>query len=296
MTSVVCWLSNENPEFKTLWIASDSLISDESPSGSGSRPMLDVVSKISSVPVKIRTDPFLPFCEIYSVGFAFAGSTLVAMATKDTFTLLLGSLQALKPDINMAEDLPSLKEVAGFACEIFRAVLDSFLKNTLEIRPASEILIFGYCHKANDFECYKISHKKNAVTSEIIKMPLLRDDGEFSPVIIGDRVSEVEGLINQKRSQLSGINRERAPMFVLAEFISSAEKTSIGGHLQIAHCNSINGVQMYGTMDDNFKTFYNGYNPNKVLHDGRQVVKTLGNFLIAPPVLYYQADIHTFRS
>lgn len=282
MTSVVCWLANENPEYQTLWIAADSLISGTHPSGNPN-PMLDIMSKISSIPIKIDVPSSLKPLEVSNVGFAFAGSTLVASATKDTFTFLLSSLQPMSHE----EILPSLQEIANLAFEVFIGVLDSFLKNTSEIQPSCEILIFGYCHSTEDFGCYKISHKVRSPTSTMEKMPLLRTEDEFLPIIIGDKIDTVENLINQKRESLTGIERERAPMYSLIEIINSSEQQTIGGQLQIARCIPTTGVTVFGTMNKSLENYYYGYNPHTLLSDGRQVLKTLGNFIISPSTLYF---------
>jgi hypothetical protein len=118
------------------------------------------------------------------------------------------------------------------------------------------------------------------------EMPLLRTENEFLPIIIGDKLDEVENLINQKRESLTGIERERAPIYSLIEIIKSSEQQTIGGQLQIARCIPITGVTVYGTMNKYLENYYYGYNPHTLLSDGRQVLKTLGNFIISPPTLY----------
>lgn len=282
MTSVVCWLANEEPKYQTLWVAADSLISSTSLSGSPA-PMLDIMSKISSIPIKVTFmySDKVPLQDS-NIGFAFAGSSLVASATKDTLALLLSSLCPL--DLNPR--FPSLREIVDLAFEVFIGVLDSFLKNTFEIQPSCEILIFGYCNSAKEFGCYKISHQTRSPNSRMEKMPLLRNDDEFLPIIIGDKIEEVKKLISQKRDSLTGLGRERAPMYALIEMITSSEQQTIGGQLQLACCNPVIGTTIYGIMSKALENYYYGYNPHTRLSDGRQLLKTLGGFIISPPVLY----------
>jgi hypothetical protein len=280
MTSVVCW---NNKERNGLWVVSDSRISNTT-NNHNSR-LTDYFSKIHEIPLRFKYSQ-LPLCNYFgSIGFAFAGSTIIAQTVKDTLITLLGSLQTLK-EIPYEELLqkyqksepfpipdnanyPSLREISNLTYDIITQALNNY-----EAATKGEILLFGYCKNNNQLKAFSLKFYKRSMQDQHCLKPVDIDLSE--PYIFGDRVEDVKNNIS-----LYGED-SRAPLKGLAKTIRDAGYVgSVGGHLQLAISNDIL-FQIYGIANSSKDFIYSGY---KLIDGDEMEVKMLGDFLIAPSTM-----------
>lgn len=282
MTSVVCW---KNEQENGLWVVSDSRISNYSNSGENNTLLTDYFSKIHEIPLRFKYSQF-PLCNyLGSIGFAFAGSTLIAQTVKDTLITLLGSLQTIQeiprdvllekyikkepfpiPEIN---NYPSLMEISNLAYDIISQALNSY-----EATTQGEVLLFGYCKNNNQLKAFSLKFYKRSIEDQQCLTPIEIDLSK--PYIFGDKVEDVKNNIG-----LYGAD-SRAPLKGLAKTIRDAGYVgSVGGNLQLAISNNVI-FQIYGIANSNKDFIYSGYK----LVDGEEMeIKMLGDFLISPSTM-----------
>ncbi|TLS80661.1 hypothetical protein [Photobacterium damselae] len=229
MTSIVIWKNDE--ESGALWACSDSRITQSN------SKMMDSCSKIFTIPVicHIKNDVHrLNPIYITSIGFAFAGGTLINQNVKDFLSVALSSLLSVT-DVtdkqSLFNNLPSIHDIASKSVAIAKSLMlevgQSFPRNTL-----FEYSIFGYCHKKGDYVAYHVCHKDGRGNVEIEESNIY--DG--NQLIMGDKTRDVLNYIEifRESSIPNSLAWWRAPLKALKKIVENDEVETIGGWLQIA--------------------------------------------------------------
>lgn len=248
MTAILSWLikdKDDNPFFMTV---GDTKISQMD----GLKTLTLEGAKILELVIKCK-DLSTPQQFVYhnsSIGFAFAGSSLVALNTYTLLQSIFSNIGGLSKTNNLP-DFPSLADIA-------KKALEFYFKS---IRSNCEIILFGFCPKHNSPHIATISSflEDGKITTTVnIKNEFAK---EVSVVHIGDKRDEI--LINiEKRLRdevLFSTNYWRTPAMVLEELINQGKYDTIGGNLQIvtvhfdkfsmfSHLISKNGDARFGEM------------------------------------------------
>lgn len=221
MTCIIAWKNNENNK-PSIWMVGDTKISN------GSNTITNEGSKILDIDLKVKDISSVNQITYYksTIGFAFAGSSLIAYNVLNASKYFLGNIGGLKSK----EQLPCLQSVAEKVAKIL-------IFYTKSIQSQSEIFITGKCPVKNELELYKIKLEKdsneifNAVTNRL-------EMNKTSFHFLGDKQSEMKTEVIKMSGYLSKKNsekhtRERAPLYALQKVIKDKKFNSIGGNLQL---------------------------------------------------------------
>jgi hypothetical protein len=227
MTAIAIWRNDESPENPSLWAAADSRVSGVD----GNLLITDAV-KILSLPIICRRPgPSGFFTETYFVhtlGYCFAGSTLVGQNAYLGLAPLLSNLHSTTSYI------PSMDDIA-------RQIL-AYLKATFEdYRPIGaqqslfEVAVFGYCYRTQQL---KIFHFRPRLVQDVYEVVLEphHDLRTHDFVYLGSNGAALRKEITNAFNGVAEPARpiSRAPRFVIQDHIASDESPTIGGDLQLA--------------------------------------------------------------
>jgi len=222
MTAILSWFNKENGTSPYIITVGDTKIS-------GTEGTLTLEgAKVLELPIKCK-DLTTPLQEIYfssSIGFAFAGSTLIGLNVYCYLQTVLSNLGGLKQNNN----LPDYKSIADKAKEVL-------LLYTTSVRSVSELMLFGFCPKyKTPFICtIKPKSTENGIDYDIEIKEQFSD--KVDVLLIGDKKKEIKEMIDNKLATEATphpLNYWRAPARVLREIIERNEFDTIGGNLQLA--------------------------------------------------------------
>ncbi|UAN48161.1 hypothetical protein KGP17_11835 [Serratia sp. JSRIV001] len=255
MTSVVCWLNNDE-YFPGIWAVSDSRVS------SNGGVMTDSLQKLFAIPLNLYGEDDLILKQnpkkILNVGFGFAGSTLIGSSVKEILTICLDNLSEIAyydkagtVDVSIDKRTPSIEEIALLTGRIAK----NYLLSMGFCYPKSarcEMVIFGYCPKEKTNRIFLI--KNSPARPEVI---LVEEQavGEDTYVILGDKKNEVYEMISKKNEicKLTPFDQGRGPIVALQQIIKDEAVTTIGGHVQICITTSSMARIMYVSILSEFK-------------------------------------------
>lgn len=223
MTLVATWCNYENADAPSLWVASDSRISE------GESLLIDEGIKVYEVPVVCRVpgpDGFFDQTALAtSIGIAGAGSSLVFQHVAGSLIPMLGNLVSSRPGVPSVADLANL---VGRVTTVYVRSLGSR-------RPAGAritMIVAGESF-AGEAEAYRL-------------FPQVGIDGlvEFPPErlalghgivhFIGDRIGEAEARLSEIAARDEpGASCNRAALNVIRGLIDDPDAPSIGGDVQI---------------------------------------------------------------
>ncbi len=209
MTAVVVWKEVPPSGDPFLWVAADSLVSDSS-----GKQLLGDAAKVFTLTVEIRTPDPNGFFGVnsfrHSLGYAFAGSTLVGQNSYLAINPLLASL------VSSQAYIPSFDEISDFIHRYLATTYDD-LKLTLAERANFAVLVFGWCPRDCELRCTRFvlaSNQNNGstVASERVDFAL-----PTSFAYIGDQVKEASELITTgfEEPEKPGFPTARAPRRIL---------------------------------------------------------------------------------
>ncbi|WP_137679409.1 hypothetical protein [Aurantiacibacter suaedae] len=227
MTAIAIWRNDEVEGNPSLWAAADSRVS-----GVNGHLLIEDAVKIFSLPVICRRPgPNGFFSETYFVhtlGYCFAGSTLMGQNT------YLGLVPLLSNLLSATSYIPSIEDIAG---QIF-----AYLKVTFgDYRPIGaqqslfEVAIFGYCHRTHQLEIYQI---RPELVEDVYEVTL-KAHQNLQPhhfLYLGDDGATLRNEISNAFNCGSrpGHPISRAPRFVIQDRIANDESPTIGGDLQLS--------------------------------------------------------------
>ncbi|MCH2054728.1 hypothetical protein [Acinetobacter pittii] len=295
MTSVVIWLNKERDQ-KVLWGVADTRITNSSSDGSASR-ILDTYPKIFELPIKVSADlARVRYSRIHSYGIAFAGSTLLASATKEIVTFLCSNLSLNTPlnfdePINLLKaltfsiqetnefneslrnQLPALSEFVETIKNVLNQVVESYIKN----QPYSdfknlEFCIFGYCLQLKKFCAYTLTcimfedkdeeDKPFKNYSINITSKIFDENSEnLEFILLGDRKELISSLIEEKKQELESsrvYQYWRTPCYVMEDIIDEDYLLTIGSSAQLLKVNDRDALSV-GISTKNTQMNYYGF-------------------------------------
>lgn len=222
MTIVVLWYRKK---FGQLWCVSDSRLT------SGPATLTDNGAKILPIPVACRHQELGARYVMHShftLGFAFAGSSLTALNTHaigSACTQNLASARGvLKP--------PSVESIAA----LFKSVAEHTVRDaaarlpsveTAALRYFFEAMIFGYCRVTKAFKAFAIAPNKTDGSFGMVQAELILADHNYHPM--GSAAQDFVHLSGELETK----GGDTGVMITLAEMLKREERTDIGGHFQI---------------------------------------------------------------
>jgi len=219
MTLIACW-----SEPAGLKCASDSRLTrnDES-------VLTEAGGKLFTIPVKCKYlveegkwgNDFS-----YTLGFAFAGSTLLANNTHALASTLTQQLTSKETG-----DVPSAKTVANIYCFVAEYVIkDRNMREHTAGRLYFEALIFGYCPVEKTFVCHCIKHEITD-NSFSMKVESWHEKGPFMGTI-GDSSARANFITKVYRKNAAGNHPD--PLHTFRDVIEDENISTVGGAVQVA--------------------------------------------------------------
>jgi hypothetical protein len=226
MTLASVWCSHERPEAPTLWMASDSRISD------GAGTVIDEGIKLYEVPVVCRQpgpDGFFdrPYFAT-AIGMVGAGGSLVYQHVYGTLVPVLGNL------IGNGEGIPSTADLAG----LVGRTTATYVRSLGHVRPneaARITILLGGHTPGKRPEAYRLS-------------PRVGEEGmvEFpaEPLHLGPRDVHFIGAHTDEAYRIHselvernepGASSDRAALNVIRALINDPSARTIGGEVQVGH-------------------------------------------------------------
>lgn len=146
MTIVLAW---ERPNFGDICAIADSRVSD------AEGPILNSAPKLFPLEINVHVEakrkPRIAFR--HSVGFAYAGSSIVAQSV---YAFASASLKDLF--LKRGGSVPSLKNIAEAVGDIAEKYVEEVWgKYYPDNRGRAEFFIFGYCKRSNKLQIFKIT-------------------------------------------------------------------------------------------------------------------------------------------
>jgi hypothetical protein len=231
MTSIVCWASRDW-FFEGVWSISDSRVT-----GNGG-VLTDNCPKLFSIEANVVQSGDL-FNEqpqrILSLGFGFAGGTLLGMNVKEMLSTILARLSPVsyydEPNYPFSKRIPTIEEIARLAARLAQRYVLS-IGALVPLGARTEMVLFGYCVQTGRNRLFKISTAPASPTEVAVEECSL---DEQSYVVIGDQPGEIRALIDEVRERFDvrSANWRRAPIIVMANLLRSGEINSIGGYMQL---------------------------------------------------------------
>lgn len=227
MTAIAIWRNDENEGYPSLWAAADSRVS-----GADGNLIISDAVKILSLPIMCRRPrPNGFFSEAYfihTLGYCFAGSTLMGQNAYLSLTPLLSNL------VSATSYIPSMEDIA---CQIL-----AYLKVTFQDYAAVgahqsffEVAVFGHCQKTQRLEIFHFYPKLIDNIYEIT-LESYQNLHAHDFVYLGNDSTALRAEITNafNGEPQPGRPVSRAPRFVIQDRIENDESPTIGGDLQIA--------------------------------------------------------------
>ncbi len=233
MTLAAVWANYEVEAAPTLWMATDSRISDD-----GGR-LIDEGIKLYELPyicLRPGESGFFdtPFFAS-SIGMAAAGGSLVYQHVYGTAVPLLSHL------IGTGVAKPSLADVADLLGRITTTYVRSLGQRRSDAMRVT-ILLGGQLPN-NRPEAYKLSaelDRDQLVHFPPVPLDLARGSVHF----IGDHLNAADVLLTEVAARdQPGAPRERAALNVIRRLIDDPELDTIGGDIQIGYTTSVGGFR-----------------------------------------------------
>jgi len=217
MTLVASWMNLERLHAPELWtIADTKIITNET-------ILTEEGAKLLELPIVCRnvSMPSQPIYYRSSIGFAYAGSSLVGFNVHAMLTSILSNLGSAN---NKLPDYVSIAEKTRVIA----------MKYSESIRDLTEICLHGFCPKSKQPFIVTIKGSKDPKLYYNITSTELRSD--MACTYIGDskgseRMAEI---VEYRLSKLSDLKEYwRTPVYALKELIENREFTTIGGGVQL---------------------------------------------------------------
>lgn len=225
MTLVISWIKHTPPSpIPQIWAISDGKIMKDEKS-----TLTLEGTKILEIPVKITHLAGLPPREIYyrsSIGFAYAGSSLVGL---NTFATLSDIFNNLGGDKNK-NDLPSYIDITEKA----KIVLKRY---SVEILSGCEICLFGFCPKTKQPFISRISTKLPFTPDMNLDTETIYGNvSHLKYILLGDKKEEIITGINTSTvyKQPTESGHWKIPLAAFYIVLKSKEYQTIGGGAQLA--------------------------------------------------------------
>lgn len=237
MTAIAIWRNDEVAGNPSLWVVADSKVS-----GSGGQQLIKDAVKVMSLPIICRgpdADGFFSDAYfVHTLGYCFAGSTLMGQNTFLGLSMLLSNLMSTTTYIPSMEDIA--RQILAYLKVSFRDYSSIAAEQSL-----FETALFGYCHRTRQLEIFVFRPKLVNSVFEV-SIEAFQDLRTHDFVYLGDDKAAIRQEIAEAFAgqAVPGRPIERAPRFVIQDRIASGESPTIGGDLQLAIANRF-GLQPY---------------------------------------------------
>ena len=227
MTAIAIWRNDEVAGNPSLWAAADSKVSY-----SNGKQLIGDAVKVMSLPIICRRPDkdgfFSDAYFVHTLGYCFAGSTLLGQNTYIALSMILSNLKS------ETSYVPSIKEIA---CQILAYLKATFSDYSSIVGEQSlfKTALFGYCHKTQQLEIFVFSPKLvNAVYE--VGITAYQDLRTHEFVYLGDNEKNLQREITDAfaHEAVPGRPIARAPRYVIQKHIACDKSPTIGGDLQLA--------------------------------------------------------------
>jgi hypothetical protein len=226
MTLAAVWCSYETPGSPTLWMASDSRISD------ARGRVIDEGIKLYEVPVVCRRPNATGFFDVpyiaSAIGMVGAGGSLVYQHVYGTLVPVLGNL------IHPEGAVPSTQDLAS----VVDRVTTTYVRSLGQVRPDEAMritILVGGQTPGRPPEAYRLAPRIGA--EGMVEYP--PESLTLSPTdvhFIGSHIDQAQALWEEfvERDE-PGASRHRAALNVIRALIDDPQAETIGGEVQIGH-------------------------------------------------------------
>jgi len=237
MTAIAIWRNDEVAANPSLWVVADSKVS-----GSGGQLLIGDAVKVMSLPIICRrpgADGFFSDAYfVHTLGYCFAGSTLMGQNTYLGLSMLLSNL------MSTTSYIPSIEDIAHQILAYLKVSFRDYSSIAAE-QSLFETALFGYCHWTRRLEIFVFSPKLAEGVFEV-SIKAFQDLHTHDFVYLGDYKAALQQEISEAFAgeDVPGRPIAHAPRFVIQDRIASDESPTIGGDLQLAIADRF-GLQPY---------------------------------------------------
>lgn len=224
MTIIVSWFNRT-----ALYVVADSRLFDTE----RHQPLLDCGAKLFSIRLvcveRHSTSNNIQGKIFYTdnIGFAFAGSSLIALNLQAFLSYSLGNI------INFVNSRPPLlAEVARHCAAVFKRLLMKYKESPggVNLKPC-EVSIFGNCPQTGQCQLFHITVEENTLEATNLKVVEVDfSESEFVH-IMGNHQKEIKNLIHEYRAK--NMHREDVPQQIIEKIIQEETFPTIGGEIQL---------------------------------------------------------------
>src|SRR5690606_2128125 len=198
MTLIASWVNNEDRNNPSIWTLGDTKVSsvdgEETLSLEHGKVFeLQIICANSGLPPSPSNRVFQ-----HSIGFAYAGSSLVGLNSYATLNTILSNISTID------KLPPSLEEICETVSKIIRYYSASFCNDKM----AFEAMIYGYCVITNRLARYHFS--KDGHSSDYS----YKDIPDESILLLGDKKREVMEILYASMHGQQG-NYARKPLKII---------------------------------------------------------------------------------
>jgi hypothetical protein len=231
MTLVMIWRESE---VERLWVVSDSRLSNRGVVGRVR--FTDRAAKILEIPVILRRqtpgDVLGTPIKIMNLGFAFAGSSLVALQAYAAVLPLWSRLQTSGPEI-----LPSVKDFAEHLAHFVECFASEFAFSQGAAVSRCQCALIGWCEAAGKLDGYLIEIRPS-VPSLSVKLDQLRIFGSDPFQTLGSAGDQASEELVRTLGADENVQLRREPLKFIRQFVRNAQHDAVGGGVQIGWANS----------------------------------------------------------
>lgn len=269
MTAIAIWLNEEQPGNPSIWVAGDSQVSKSNHGVA----LIDDAVKVAALTIICRkpnaTGFFADLLYANTVGYAFAGSTLLG------HNIYL-ALAPLLCNINVVDGItPSLEDVALYVKAYFQSSLETYVLNTQ--RPSIEIAIFGYCPVKDALETYCLRLLPGSHGAEVHCDQMPRGEVTY----LGTGSEKIQSALNDSLIAPVDASRDyRAPASVIRSLILNENFPGIGGDIQLGYASKQGFTPMALC-----KPYVPGNPKSFISYLGRPLQREIGSAIIGIPAM-----------
>ncbi|KQY95137.1 hypothetical protein ASD21_07160 [Caulobacter sp. Root1455] len=219
MTLLMVWREGEADR---IWIVSDSRLSKDGPTGGIDR-MTDRAAKILEADLHLLgRDPDHPPLKSRAIGFAYTGSTLVALEAYAAVLPLWARLTS-----SGEQTLPSMGDCARHLGVFLKAYAFD-LANSGAV--GTECILLGRDDEAGVVETWQVKVRRAAAGIELTVDQLKLGNGEL--LLFGSGKDDAAARLRDLNPEAKPWRRE--PLDMLREQLSQDEPGTVGGGVQVA--------------------------------------------------------------
>jgi hypothetical protein len=272
MTLVMIWRENEA---QRLWVVSDSRLSQ--PGTVGRVRLTDRAAKILEIPVILRRqtpgDVLGTPVKVMNLGFAFAGSSLIALQAYAAVLPLWSRLQTSGP-----ETLPSVKDFAEHLAHFVKSFA-SEVASSQGVVQGCQCALIGWSEAPGKLDGYLIKIQPSA-TSLSLKLEQLHIFGSDSIQMLGSASDQAHQNLVTELGKEKGVQLRREPLRFIRQFVKNDQHDAVGGGVQIGCANS-GGFQLLFDAQSLAGSFfpdmrYHGFRFNEINRIGNTFVNLPG--------------------